>query len=65
MELRKKDAGESECSPVMGEIGIASLWNSRGQDHPLRKQAEFQLVSYHEKICQKAKGGQLLTASNC
>lgn len=39
-----REDGESESSPVMGEIGVA-----RKQHHPARKRADFRLVSRHAR----------------
>jgi hypothetical protein len=47
MEMRVKDAGESECSVVMAEIGI-----EQRRHYPPRKCADFQQVFHDEKVCQ-------------
>ena len=39
-----REDGVSESSPVMGEIGV-----EREQHHPVRKRADFRLVSRHER----------------
>jgi hypothetical protein len=40
MGMQVKDVGKSECSPVMGEIGL----------YPTRKSADFRLVWNHKIV---------------
>ena len=45
MRLRVKDAGESECHPIMGWIEV-----ERKQHHLTRKGADFRRVLLHERV---------------
>ncbi len=50
MEVRVKDAGESEGQFVMSWIGVQAL--------PPRKRADFQQVSHYEKVWQTVESGK-------
>jgi hypothetical protein len=53
MSVWTKEGGESEGSPVMGEIGI-----EHQQYHPTRKRADFHPVFHHENVWRTNKGGK-------
>ena len=45
IEMRVEEDGKSECRPVVGRIGVALR-----PHHPMRKQADFHLVSRHKRV---------------